>query len=97
MEKKDNSQKGQELLNIDEKGKPLEKKEEKNQQKIQKFSLMYTCNISWRVLLGLFLRIFVFNKNIEKTKDYHKYKTTENMYRNLGEAIIRYIKQKTKC
>jgi hypothetical protein len=29
MEEKDNAQKGQELLDVDEKGKPVEKKEEK--------------------------------------------------------------------
>ena len=101
MEEK-NSKKGQELLAVDEKGKPVEKKEEKKPAKIQKLSLMYLSFFFGLVILGLFLRIFVFNKNTEKTKNYHKFKTAEDMYRNLGESInrnlgesiIRYIKQK---
>ena len=94
MEEKDNSQKGQELLDVDEKGKPIEKKEEKKPAKNSETFTHVLVIFLGLVLLGLFLRIFVFNKNTEKTKDYHKFKTPEDMFRNLGETIIRYIKQK---
>ena len=94
MEEKDNSQKGQELLDVDEKGKPVEKKEEKKPAKNSETFTHVLVIFLGLVLLGLFLRIFVFNKNTEKTKDYHKFKTPEDMFRNLGETIIRYIKQK---
>ena len=94
MEEKDNSQKGQELLDVDEKGKPVEKKEEKKPDKNSETYTHVLAIFLGLVLLGLFLRIFVFDKNTEKTKDYHKFKSAEDMYRNLGEVIIRYIKQK---
>ena len=94
MEEKDNSQKGQELLDVDEKGKPVEKKEEKKPDKNSETYTHVLAIFLGLVLLGLFLRIFVFDKNTEKTKDYHKFKTAEDMYRNLGDTVIRYIKQK---
>ena len=94
MEEKDNNQKGTELLEVDEKGKPVEKKEEKkpaaNSQTFTHVLVIFLL----LVLIGLFLRIFVFNKKTEKTKQYHKYKTADDMNRNVGEAIIRFIKQK---
>ena len=98
MEEKDDSKKGQELLEVDEKGKTIEKKDEKKEGKkpaanSETFTHVLVIFLGL-VLLGLFLRIFVFNKNTEKTKDYHKFKTAEDMYRNIGEAVIRYIKQK---
>ena len=49
------------------------------------------------VLLGLYLKIFVFYRNTDKTNIYHKYKTPEDLNRNVGEAIIRFIKQKPKA
>ena len=94
MEEKDNAQKGQELLDVDEKGKPVEKKEEKKPAANSETFTHVLAIFLFLVLLGLFLRIFVFNKNTEKTKDYHKFKTAEDMNRNVGDAIIRYIKQK---
>jgi hypothetical protein len=41
MEEKDKSQQGQELLEVDDKGKAVEKKEEKKPKKIQKLSLQF--------------------------------------------------------
>ena len=94
MEEKDNNQKGTELLEVDEKGKPVDKKQvKKDAPKSETFTHVLVIFL-FLVLLGLFLRIFVFNKNTEKTKDYHKFKTAEDMNRNVGDAIIRYIKQK---
>ena len=45
------------------------------------------------VLLGLFLKIFVFEKNTEKNNIYHKVKTVDDLNRNVGEAIIRFVQQ----
>ena len=94
MEEKDKEQKGIELLEIDEKGKPLQKKEEKKPSSPSENFTHVLAIFLALVLLGLFLKIFVFNQNIEKTKIYHKYKTEDDLYRNVGEAIIRFIKQK---
>ena len=94
MEEKDNNQKGTELLEVDEKGKPVDKKQvKKDAPKSETFTHVLVIFL-FLVLLGLFLRIFVFNKNTEKTKQYHKYKKAEDMNRNVGEAVIRYINQK---
>ena len=94
---KENNQKGEELLEVDEKGKPIEKKSEKKPAAPAENFTHVLGIFLFLVLLGLFLRIFVFNKNTDKTKDYHKYKTPEDMNRNVGEAIIRFIKQKPKA
>ena len=96
MEEKD-KQKGEELLEVDEKGKPLEKKVEKKPAAPAENFTHVLGIFLFLVLLGLFLRIFVFNKNTDKTKDFHKYKTPEDLNRNVGEAIIRFIKQKPKA
>ena len=97
MEEKDKNQKGEELIEVDEKGKPVEKKEEKKQAAATGNFTHVLLIFLALVLLGLFLRIFIFNKNTEKTKNYHKYKTPEDLFRNVGEAIIRFIKQKPKA
>jgi glucosamine-6-phosphate deaminase len=92
MEEKNN----QELLDVDEKGKVIEKKPEKKPAKSsgsETFSHVLIIFLSL-VLFGLFLRIFIFNKNTEKTKIYQKYKTPDDLNRNVGNTIIRYIKQK---
>ena len=94
MEEKDNNQKGTELLEVDEKGKPVEKKPEKKPAANSETFTHVLVIFLFLVLLGLFLRIFVFDKKIEKTKHYHKFKTAEDMNRNVGDAIIRYINQK---
>ena len=97
MEEKESKQKGEELLEVDEKGKPIEKKVvKKPAASSENFSHVLGIFLFF-VLLGLFLKIFVFNKNTDKTKDYHKYKTEEDLNRNVGEAIIRFIKQKPKA
>ena len=97
MEEKDKNQKGEELIEVDEKGKAVEKKEEKKPAaSTGNFTHVLAIFLAL-VLLGLFLRIFVFNKSTEKTKNYHKYKTPEDLFRNVGEAIIRFIKQKPKA
>ena len=93
MEEKDKNQKGQELLEVDEKGKPVEKKEEAKKPAAGSETFTYILAI---VLLGLYLKIFVFYQNTDKTNLYHKYKTTEDMNRNVGETIIRYIGGKPK-
>ena len=97
MEEKDKNQKGEELIEVDEKGKSVEKKEEKKPAPAAGNFTHVLAIFLALVLLGLFLRIFIFNKNTEKTKNYHKYKTPEDLFRNVGEAIIRFIKQKPKA
>ena len=94
MEEKDTNQNGQELLEVDEKGKTIEKKPEKKPAANTETFTHVLAIFLFLVLLGLFLRIFVFNKKVEKTKHFHKLKTVDDLNRNVGEAIIRYIKQK---
>ena len=94
MEEKDKNQKGQELLDVDEKGQPIPKKEEKKPAAGSETFTHVLLIFLACVLLGLYLKIFVFNKNVEKTKEYHKYKTADDMNRNIGETIIRFVKQK---
>ena len=96
MDEKDKSQKVEELVEVDEKGKAIEKKE-KEEKKPAGGSETFTHVLAIflaLVLLGLFLKIFVFYQNTDKNKDYHKYKTADDMNRNVGEAIIRFVKQK---
>lgn len=97
MEEKDKSQQGQELLEVDEKGKEIEKKEvkkpEKNKETFTHVLLIFLA----LVLLGLFLKIFVFNKNVSKNNIYHKLKTADDMNRNIGDAIIRLVRKNPKA
>ena len=95
MEEKD--KKAEELVEVDDKGKSVDKKEEKKPAKKTETFTHVLAIFLFCVLLGLFLKIFVFNKNTEKTKFYHKYKTSEDLFRNVGETIIRFIKQKPKA
>ena len=88
MEEKDKSQQGQELLEVDDKGKAVEKKEEKKPKKNSETFTHVLLTFLFLVLLGLFLKIFVFNKDITKYNEYHKLKTADDMNRNAGEAII---------
>ena len=97
MEEKDKAQKGEELIDVDEKGQPIKKKEEKKPAEGSETFTHVLLIFLACVLLGLFLKIFVFNKNVEKTKEYHKYKTADDMYRNIGETVIRFVKQKPKA
>ena len=96
MEEKDNLQKGEELIDVDEKGKPIEKKEEKKPAASENFTHVLVIFLGL-VLLGLFLKIFVFHQNTEKNRVYHKYKTADDMNRNIGEAIVRFVNQKPKA
>ncbi len=98
MEEKDKNQKGEELLDVDEKGQAIQKKVEKKpaDKGSQTFTHVLLIFLAC-VLLGLYLKIFVFNKSVEKNKEFHKFKTADDMNRNIGEAIIRYIKQKPKA
>lgn len=41
MEEKDKAQKGEELIDVDEKGQPIKKKKKKNQLKVPKLLLMF--------------------------------------------------------
>ena len=93
MDEKDPTQKGQELIDVDEKGKVDKKIEKKKEEPAQSFTHVLAIFLLL-VLIGLFLKIFVFNKNTAKTKDFHKFKTADDMNRNAGEAIIRYVNQK---
>ena len=96
MEDKTKNQKSEELIEVDEKGKAIEKKSAPKPAKgssSETFTHVLVIFLGL-VLLGLFLRIFIFNKNTEKTKIYQKYKTSDDLYRNVGNEIIRFIKQK---
>ena len=91
-----NAQKGEELIDVDEKGKALIKKEEKKPAASENFTHVL-CIFLGLVLLGLFLKIFVFNKNTEKTKNYHKLKSADDLNRNVGDYIIRFVNQHPKA
>ena len=98
MEEKDKSKQGEELLEVDEKGKAIEKKvEEKKPQKNSETFTYVLASFLFLVLLGLFLKIFIFNKNLEKNNIYHKLKTADDMNRNIGEAIIRLVRKNPKA
>ena len=97
MEEKDISQQGQELLEVDDKGKAVEKKEEKKPKKNSETFTHVLLTFLFLVLLGLFLKIFVFNKDITKYNEFHKLKTADDMNRNIGEAIIRFVRKNPKA
>ena len=98
MEEKDKSKQGEELLEVDEKGKPIEKKVEEKKPKKNSETFTYVlASFLFLVLLGLFLKIFIFNKNLEKNNIYHKLKTADDMNRNIGEAIIRLVRKNPKA
>ena len=97
MEEKDKSQQGQELLEVDDKGKAVEKKEEKKPKKNSETFTHVLLTFLFLVLLGLFLKIFVFNKNVSKNNIYHKLKTADDMNRNIGDAIIRLVRKNPKA
>ena len=98
MEEKDKSKQGEELLEVDEKGKAIEKKVEEKKPKKNSETLTYVlASFLFLVLLGLFLKIFIFNKNLEKNNIYHKLKTADDMNRNIGEAIIRLVRKNPKA
>jgi glucosamine-6-phosphate deaminase len=92
MEEKDKSQ---ELIDVDEKGKAIEKKEKEKKPAASSETYTHVLVIFLGiVILCLYLKIFVFYQSTDKNKDYHKYKTEDDMNRNVGEAIIRFVKQK---
>ena len=97
MEEKDKSQQGQELLEVDDKGKTIEKKEEKKPAKKSETFTPVLLSFLALVLFGLFLKIFIFNKDTTKHNDFHKLKTADDMNRNAGEAIIRYVRKNPKA
>ena len=97
MEEKDKSQQGQELLEVDDKGKAVEKVEVKKPKKNSETYTHVLAIFLFLVLLGLFLKIFVFNKNMEKLNQYHKLKTADDMNRNVGEAIVRFVRKNPKA
>jgi len=98
MEEKDKSNQGEELLEVDEKGKAIEKKVEEKKPKKNSETFTYVlASFLFLVLLGLFLKIFIFNKNLEKNNIYHKLKTADDMNRNIGEAIIRLVRKNPKA
>ena len=82
----------EELIDVDENGNPIKKKEEKNPNTTEDYTnVLFT--FLFCVFLGLFLKIFIFNKNIDKNKIFLKFKTEDDMYRNVGEYIIRFVRQ----
>jgi len=96
MEEKEKSQteedEEKELIDVDENGNPIKKKEEKNPNSTEDYTnILYI--FLFCVFLGLFLKIFIFNKNIGKNKIFLKFKTPDDMYRNVGEYIKRFVKQ----
>ena len=97
MQEKDKSQQGQELLDVDEKGqieaKKIVAKPEKSKETYSHVLLIFLA----MVLLGLFLKIFIFNKDVTKHNVYHKLKTADDMNRNVGEAIIRLVRKNPKA
>ncbi len=97
MQEKDKSQQGQELLDVDEKGqieaKKIVAKPEKSKETYSHVLLIFLA----LVLLGLFLKIFIFNKDVTKHNVYHKLKTADDMNRNVGEAIIRLVRKNPKA
>ena len=98
MEEKDKSKQEEELLEVDEKGEAIEKKvEEKKPKKNSETFTHVLAAFLFLVLLGLFLKIFIFNKNIQKNNIYHKLKTADDMNRNIGEAIIRLVRKNPKA
>ena len=97
MEEKDKSQQGQELLEVDEKGKAVEKKEEKKPAKKSETFTIVLATFLACVLLGLYLKIWVFNKDTTKHNNYHKLKTADDMNRNIGEAVIRFVRKNPKA
>ena len=97
MEEKDKSKQGEELLEVDEKGVVVEKKEVKKPAKNTETFTHVLLAFLALVLLGLFLKIFIFNKNLEKNNIYHKLKTADDMNRNIGEAIIRLVRKNPKA
>ena len=97
MKKNEKSQKGQELLDGDDNGKIVEpKKIIKKPENKETFTHVLLIFLAL-VLLGLFLRIFIFNKNTQKVNNYHKLKTADDMNRNVGEAIIRLVRKNPKA
>ncbi len=98
MKEDNQNTKEEELIDLDEKGKgkAVPKKEEKKSESSETFTHVLAIFLAL-VLLGLFLKIFVFNKNVEKTKDYHKLKTADDMNRVVGDTIIRFINQHPKA
>ena len=91
------SQNGQELLDMNEKGVSIPKKEEKKKPDSSETFTHVLLIFLACVLLGLFLKIFIFNKNTEKNKIFQKFKTAEDMNRNVGDIIVRYVNQHPKA
>ena len=97
MEEKEKSEieeeeEDEELIDVDENGNPIEKKEEKKANSTEDYTNVLFIFL-FCVFLGLFLKIFIFNKNIGKNKIFLKFKTPDDMYRNVGEYIKRFVKQ----
>lgn len=97
MEEKDKSQQGQELLEVDEKGKTIEKKEVKKPAKNSETYTIVLVTFLVVVIIGLYLKIWVFNKDTTKHNNYHKLKTVDDMNRNIGEAIVRFVRKNPKA
>lgn len=90
MEEKYNNENGEELIDLDEKGNPLQKKEEKKPE-IIKNNTQFSIILISITLIGFVLIMFIMNK---KNIVYLQFKTIEEVYRNAGDAIINYINKK---
>jgi glucosamine-6-phosphate deaminase len=82
-EEDDKEQNDIELIDLDEEGNPIQKKE-KEKPVSSNFFYHFLLIIIVIILLFIFLKIFVFNKN----KIYLKFNNIEDLYRNVSEDII---------
>ena len=90
MEEKIKDQNGEELIDLDEEGNPLPIKKEKKQDSSKSYERILTIFLS-TILLFLLIKIFIFNKG---RKTFLKFKTSEDIYYNISEAIVNFIRQK---
>jgi len=89
--------KDQELLDVDNKGKAIQKIDEKKPAKKEESYTHILIIFLALVLLGLYLKIFIFNKSFEKNKIFRKFYTKDDFNRNVGDMVLNYIKQNPKC
>ena len=90
MEEKINVHNGEELIDLDEEGHPASIKEEKNKNSSKSYERILTILLSIS-LLFLLIKIFFFNKG---RKTFLKFKTNRDIYYNISENIVNYIRQK---
>lgn len=90
MEEKIKDQNGEELIDLDEEGHPLPIKKEKKHDSSKSYERILTIFLS-TIILFLLIKIFIINKG---RKTFLKFKTSEDIYYNISEAIVNFIRQK---